>query len=144
MKFSICARAADSLAGLMRWYSVGPTSAASRPMITSTSSSSIRVKPNTDLRVFTLSLPVLEIRAVARLLLSAAAHVDDAGLSRLLVVGPDQDPRVALLGDRVRGDAAQVAPLDELVELGRIRAEVGVVIVDRLAQRVQVLLERGF
>src|SRR5882672_7968451 len=125
----------------MRWYSVGPTSAASRPMITSTRSSSISVKPRVVRRdSFTLSSPVLEVRAVARLVLRAAAHVHDA-FSRFVFLGAYQKPGVALLGDRVGRDAPQVTLLDELLELGRVVAVVGVIIVDRLSQRIQVLLQ---
>src|SRR5690606_13238411 len=45
MKFSIWALATDALAGLIRLYKVGPTNAAKSPIITSTISSSIIVKP---------------------------------------------------------------------------------------------------
>src|SRR2546427_6411574 len=113
-------------------------------MITSTSSSSISVKPEFDREyLFTFpSSPVLEIRAVARPLRRSAADIQNPViLSRLVVFGAHQHPRIALFRDRIGRDAPQIALLDELLQLRRIGAGIGIVIIERLAQRIQVRLQ---
>src|SRR5207237_6166070 len=106
---------------------IWPYAASPAPMAATMIMAPMRVKPFCFLPAF---IP-----------LGPAVHVVHAAL--LHVGGRHGDPGRGGAGERIVGDGAKIALHHQLLERARILAGVGVVLVQRVAQRDEIFLEHG-
>src|SRR5215510_7809096 len=99
--------------------------------------------PEAAWRAWAARSEILERFPVGRVALGAAFHVVHGAL-RDRARHRHDDPGLGALGDRVDRDRADVALLDEVLELVRIAPGVRVVLVDGVAHDVERLSERDF
>src|ERR1700686_2796092 len=109
------------------------------PMMATTTSRPMYVKPHSRLARPCIRSPTCNRRAVGGKVSGAAVDIADAGVIRILRC--DQRPGVGKLRERIDRDCPHVALVGQVGQLFGILVEVGVVLVDRLAQDRQILLQ---